>query len=71
MDFVNPYTRWKIRRPSFGLILVDKCNVHASISTIHHFLRRRAKAKREMSKRQRSAHREEAESGITARAEEN
>jgi hypothetical protein len=52
-------------------ILVDKCNVHASISTIHHFMRRRAKAKREMSKRQRTAHREEAESGITARAEEN
>ena len=51
-------------------ILVRKCSLHASISTIHHFMRRRAKSKRKMSKRHGTAHGAEAESGITARAEE-
>jgi hypothetical protein len=51
-------------------ILVDKCNLHASISTIHHFMRRRAKAKRNSSKRHRTAPCSDPEASLTARTEE-
>jgi IS30 family transposase len=51
-------------------ILVDKCNIHASISTIHHFMRRRAKAKRNSSKRHRTAPCSDPEASPTARTEE-
>ena len=51
-------------------ILAEKCSLHASISTIHHFMHRRAKAKRNASKRQHPAPRNEPESGTTVMKEE-
>jgi CRISPR/Cas system-associated protein Cas10 (large subunit of type III CRISPR-Cas system) len=59
---------WTYR--AIARILAEKCGVHASISTIHHFVRRRLKAKRNSPKRQRPAVGTEAEGSSTARTEE-
>ncbi len=52
---------WTYR--AIARILADKCDVHVSISTIHHFMRRRRKMKRNSAKGQRPGPRAQAAAG--------
>jgi hypothetical protein len=52
---------WTYR--AIARILADKCDVHVSISTIHHFMRRRRKMKQYSAKGQRPGPRTQASAG--------